>query len=86
MDGDVGHSALVGLFSPVRRLQPFDPRDVLVMVFCWGRSEGEGLYPVQGDGVFPGPGGQGVYAWVPWHCAQVHVARYGGGREWLAEA
>ena len=29
--------------------------------------------------------GQDVYAWVPWHCVQVHVARYGGGREWLAQ-
>ena len=62
---DVGHSALVGFSSPVRRLQLFDPRDVLLMVFCLGRSEGEGRYPVQGDGVFPGPVGQDVYVWVP---------------------
>ena len=53
--------------------------------FGWGRSKGEGLYPVQGDAVFPGPVGQDVYAWVPWHGAQVHVARDGGGREWLAQ-
>ena len=36
--------------------------------------------------MFPGPVGQDVYAWVPWHSAQVHVARYGGGRERLAQA
>ena len=35
--------------------------------------------------MFPGAVGQDVYAWVPWHCAKVHVARYGGGRVWLAQ-
>ena len=62
MDADVGQSALIGLFSPVWRLRPFVPWDVLVLVFWWGRSKGKGLYPVQGDGVFPGPVGQDVYA------------------------
>ena len=38
----------MGLFSPVWRLCLFVPRDVLVLVFWWGRSKGEGLYPVQG--------------------------------------
>ena len=56
-----------------------------VGVFLWGRYKGEGLYPVQGDGVFPGPVRQDVYAWVPCHGAQVHVARDGGGRERLAQ-
>ena len=85
VDGDVGHSALVGLFSPAWRLRPSVPWDVLVLVFWWGRSKGGGLHPVQGDGVFLGPVGQDVYAWVPWHGAHVHVARYGGGRERLAQ-
>ena len=85
VDVDVGQIALVGLFSPVRRLRPFVPWDVLVLVFWWGRSKGEGLYPVQGDGVFPGPVWQDVYAPVPWYGAQVHVARDGGGPEWLAQ-
>ena len=56
-----------------------------VLVFWWGRSKGEVLYPLQGDGVFPGPVGQDVYARVPWYGAQVHVARDGGGRERLAQ-
>ena len=85
MDGDVGKSALVGLFSPVWRLRPSVPWDVLVLVTWWGRSKGLGLYPVQGDGVFSGPVGQDVYAWVPWHGAQVHVSRSGGGNERLAQ-
>ena len=55
MDGDVGQGALVGLFSPVWGLCPFVPRDVLVLVFWWGWSQGEGFYTVEGDGVFPGP-------------------------------
>ena len=84
VDGDVGQSALVGLFSPVWCLRPLVPRDVLVLVFWWGRPKGEGLYSVQGNGVFPGPVGQDVYARVPWYAAQVHVARDGGGRERLA--
>ena len=42
----MGHSALVGLFPPVRRLRPFVPWDVLVLLFSWGPSKGEGLYPV----------------------------------------
>ena len=46
MDGDVGQGALLGHFSPVRRLRPFVPRNVLVTVFLVGRSEGEGFYPV----------------------------------------
>ena len=49
----MGQGALVGLFSPVWRLRPFVPRDVLVLVFWWGRSQGEGLHSVEGDGVFP---------------------------------
>ena len=53
MDGDVGQGALVGPFSPVWRLCPFVPRDVLVLVFSWGWSQGEGFYTVEGDGVFP---------------------------------
>ena len=48
MDGDVGHSALVGLFSPVWRLRPSVSWHVLVLVFWWGRSKGEGLYPCRG--------------------------------------
>ena len=85
MDGDVGQSALMGPFCPIWRLRPFVPPDVLVLVFWSGLSKGEGLYPVQGDGVFPGPVGQDVYARVPWYGAQVHVARDGGGRERLAQ-
>ena len=64
MNGDVGQGALVGLFSPVWRLCPFVPRDVLVLVFWWGWSQGEGFYTVEGDGVFPGPVGQDVYTRV----------------------
>ena len=75
----------MGLFSPVWRLCPFVPRDVLVLVFWWGRSQGEGFYTVEGDGVFPGPVGQDVYARVPRYGAQVHVARHGGGRQRLAQ-
>ena len=75
----------MGTFSPVWPLRPFVPRDVLVLVFWWGRSKGEGLYSVQGDGVFPGPVGQDVYARVPWYGAQVHVARDRGGRERLTQ-
>ena len=81
----MGQRALSRFFAPVCFLRPFVPRDVLLMVFQWGRSEGEEFYPVQGDCVFPGLVGQDVYARVPWHCAKVHVARYGGGREWLVE-
>ena len=33
----------MGLFSPVWRLCLFVPRDVLVLVFWWGRSQGEDL-------------------------------------------
>ena len=33
LDGDEGQSALVGLFFPLWRLQPFGPRNVLVLVF-----------------------------------------------------
>ena len=47
VDGNVGQSALVGLFSSVWRLRPFVPWDVLVLVFWWGRSSGERLDPVQ---------------------------------------
>ena len=83
--GDVGQGALVALFSSVWRLRPFVPRDVLVLVFWLARSKGEGLYSLQGDGVFPGPVGQDVYARVPWYSAQVHVARDGGSRERLAQ-
>ena len=48
MDGDVGQGALVGLFPPVCRLRLFISRDVLVLVFWWGRSQGEGLYSMEG--------------------------------------
>ena len=85
VERDVGLSTLVGLFSPVWRLHPSVSWVVLVLVFWWGQSKGEGLYLVQGDGVFPGHLGQHVDAWVPRHGAQVHVARYGGGRERLAQ-
>ena len=85
MDSDVGQGALVGLFSPVWRLRPFVPRDVLLLVFWWGRSQDEGLYSVEGDGVFPGLVGQDVYARVSRYGAQVYVARDGGGRERLAQ-
>ena len=81
----MGQGALVALFSSIWRLQPLVPRDVLVLVFWRGRSKGEGLYSVQGDGVFPGPVGQDVYARVPRYGAKVHVARDGGGRERLAQ-
>ena len=85
MDGDVDEGAPVGPFPPVWRLRLFVPRDVLVLVFWWGRSQGKGLYSVDGDGVFPGPVGQDVYARIPRYGAQVHVARDGGGRERLAQ-
>ena len=65
---------------PVWRLCPFVPRDLLVLVFWWGWSQGEGFYTVEGDGVFPGPVGQNVYARVSRYAAQVHVARDGGGQ------
>ena len=81
----MGQGALVGLFSPVWGLCPFVPRDVLVLVFWWGWSQGEGFYTVEGDGVFPGPVGQDVYARVSRYGAQVHVARDGGGRQRLAQ-
>ena len=80
-----GLGRLVGLFSPVWRLCPFVPRDVLVLVFWWGRSQGEGFYTVEGDGVFPAPVGQDVYARVSRYGAQVHVARDGRGRQRLAQ-
>ena len=51
----------------------------------WGRSQGEGFYSVEGDGVLPGPVGQDVYARVSRYGAQVHVARDGGGRQRLAQ-
>ena len=75
----------MGLFSPVWRLRPSVPWDVLVLVFWLGRSKGEGLYPVQGNGVFPGPVGQDVYAWVSWHVARVQPAIDGGGWERLVQ-
>ena len=50
----------MGLFFPVWRVCPFVPRNVLVLVFWWGRSQGEGFYTVEGDGVFPGPVAQGM--------------------------
>ena len=75
----------MGLFSPVWRLCPFVPRDVLVLVFWWGRSEGEGFYTVEGDGVFPGPVWQDVYSRVSRYGAQVHVACDGGSRQRLAQ-
>ena len=75
----------MGLFSPVWRLRLFVPRDVLVLVFWRGRSPGEGFYSVEGDGVFPGPVGQDVYALVSRYGAEVHVARDGGGRQPLAQ-
>ena len=75
----------MGLFSPVWRLRPFVARDVLVLVFWWGRSQGEGFYSVEGDGVFTGPVGQDVYARISRYSAQVHVARDGWGRQRLAQ-
>ena len=56
-------------FSLVWRLRPFVPRAVLVLVFWWGQSKGEGLYPVQGGGMFPGPVGQDIYARFSWYGA-----------------
>ena len=38
----------MGLLSPVWRLRPFVPRDVLLLVFWWGRSQSGGFYPVEG--------------------------------------
>ena len=75
----------MGLFSPVWRLCPFVPRDVLLLVFWWKRSQSEGFYSVEGDGVFPGPVRQDVYVRVSRYSAQLHVARDGGGRERLAQ-
>ena len=40
---------------------------------------------MKGDGVFPGPVGQDLYARVPRYGVQVHVARDGGGPEQLAQ-
>ena len=86
VDCDVGQRMLAGLFSPFCRLRPLVFRDVLVFMFWCGQSMGEGFYPVQGDGVFPQPAGQDVYAWVNRHCAQVHVAvlpvMVGAGSSW----
>ena len=81
----MSQGALVRLFSPVWRLCLFVPRDVLVLVFWQGRPKGDGLYSVQGDGMFPGPVRQDVYARVPWYGVQVHVARDGGGWEQLGQ-
>ena len=75
----------MGLFSPVCRLRPFVPEDVLLLVFGWGRSQGEGFYSVEGDGVFPGHVGQDVYARVSRYGAQVHFAHDGGGLQRLAQ-
>ena len=75
----------MGLFPPVWRLRLFVLRDVLVLVFRWGRSQGKGFYSVEGDGVFPGPVGQDVYARISRYGAQVHVARDGGARQRLAQ-
>ena len=75
----------MGLLSPVWCLRPFFPWDVLLLVFWRGRSQGEGFYSVEGDGVFPGPVGQDVYAGVSRYGAQVHVACDGGGRQRLAQ-
>ena len=70
----------MGLFSPIWRLRSFVPRYVLVFMFWWGRSQGEGFYTVEGDGVFPGPVGQDVYARVSRYGAQmVGAARVGAG-------
>ena len=56
------------------------------MCWCWCFGGcGEGFYTVEGDGVFPGPVGQDVYARVSRYGAQVHVARDGGGRQRLAQ-
>ena len=85
VDGDVGQSALVGPFSPVLGLRPSVPWDVLVLVLWPGRSKGEGLYPVQGGGVFPGPFGQDADASVARHGVQVDLTSYGGGRERFAQ-
>ena len=43
---------------PLCCLRPLVPRDVLMVVLWWGRSEGEGFYSVQGGCVFPGIVGQ----------------------------
>ena len=75
----------MGLFSPVWRLRLFVPRDVLLLMFWWGRSQGEGFYSVEGDGVFPGPVGQDVYTRFSRYGAQVDVALDGGGRQRLAQ-
>ena len=75
----------MGLFPPIWRLRPFVTRDVLLLVFWWGRSQGQGFYSVEGDGLFPGPVGQDVYARVSRYGAQVHVARDGGGWQRLAQ-
>ena len=56
-----------------------------MLVFCPGRSKGDLLYPVRGDGVLLGPVGEDVDAWVPRHGAQVDAACYGVGRERLAQ-
>ena len=40
-------------FPPVWRLCPFVSRDVLVLVFWWGRSQGEGFYTVGGMACSP---------------------------------
>ena len=86
----------MGLPSHVCRLGPSVSWDVLVFVFWWERSKGEGLYAVQGDGVFTGPAGQDVYAPVPtvprymlpvmvgagsgWRRGVVHRVEQGGSR------
>ena len=75
----------MGLLLLVWRLCPFVPRDVLVLVFWWGRSQDEKFYTVEGDGMFPGPVGQDVYARASRYGAQVNVACDGGGRQRLAQ-
>ena len=53
---------------------------MLVVVLWWGRLDGEGFYPLHGDGMFPGPLAQDTYSRVSLHCAWVTEADLGSFR------
>ena len=59
------------------------------MCWCWcfrgGGPRARDSTPCRGMACSLDVVWQDVYAWVPWHRAQVHVGRYGGGLERLVQ-